>query len=120
MKNTFTKLWAKLNGFFFFLFVTLPIYYKPVFAVTKTSEDFMAKFAMLIDEYKTELGIVLSIGVLLSIVIFIYHCVMLNAHANNPSKRAQDISNLLITGVCLAAQGSATIILGIIYYMFGA
>lgn len=114
-----TKLWGKINGFFFFLFATFPIYFKIAFA-TKTAGDFMAKFAMLIDEYKLEVGIVLSIGVLLSIAIFIYHCVMLNAHANNPSKRAQDISNLLITGVCLAAQGSATIILGIIYYMFGA
>ncbi len=120
MKTKLTKLWTKLNGVFFFLFVTLPIYFKPAFAITKTSEDFMAKFAMLIDEYKTELGIVLSIGVLISIVIFIYHCVMLNAHANNPRARSQDISNLLITGVCLAAQGSATIILGIIYFMFGA
>lgn len=120
METKLTKMWAKLNGFLFFLFATFPIYFKSAFAVTKTNEDFMAKFAMLIDEYKTELGIVLSIGILLSIVIFIYHCVMLNAHANNPSKRAQDISNLLITGVCLAAQGSATIILGIIYYMFGA
>lgn len=119
MNTKLTKLWGKLNGIFYFLFVTFPIYFKIAFA-TRTSEDFMAKFAQLIDEYKTEVTIVLSIGVLLSIVIFIYHCVMLNAHANNPSKRSQDISNLLITGVCLAAQGSASIILGIIYYMFGS
>lgn len=119
MRNILIAIWTKINVLFTFLFITAPIYINTAFAVsTSTNDLFMTKFHALIAEYKTELTIVLSIGVLLSIVIFIYHCVQLNLHANASQKRAQDISNLLITGICLAAQGSVSVILAIIYYMF--
>lgn len=120
MKNLLKSLWDKMNSIFIFLFVTAPLYAQTTaYAVsTSTNDLFMTKFHALIEEYKTELTIVLSFCVLLSIVIFIFHCVQLNAHANNPQKRAQDISNLLITGVCLAATGSVSVILAIVYYMF--
>lgn len=120
MKNKITSFWGKLNSLLFLLFITFPQYYLNTYAtVTSTNNDFMDKFHNLMDEYSTEITTVLSVGMLLSVVIFIYHCVQLNNHANNPNARKQDISNLLITGVCLAAQGSVTAILGIVYYMFG-
>lgn len=119
MKNKLTSLWGKFNILFFLLFVTFPNYYILASArTTSTDATFMKKFQSLIDEYSSELTIVLSIGMLLSIAIFIYHCVQLNNHASNPQARKQDISNLLVTGVCLAAQGSVTVILAVIYYMF--
>lgn len=120
MKEKLTSFWAKLNTLFLFLIITLPQYFMTTYARTSaTSNSFTSKFNGLIDEYSTEITIVLSVGMLLSIVIFIYHCVQLNNHASNPQARKQDISNLLITGFCLAAQGSVTIILAIIYYAFG-
>lgn len=119
MKSKITSLWGKLNSILFLLFITFPQYYLNAYAKTSTNNAFMSRFNALMEEYSTEITIVLSIGMLLSVVIFIYHCVQLNNHATNPSARKQDISNLLVTGVCLAAQGSVTIILGIVYYMFG-
>lgn len=120
MKEKLTIFWAKINALFLFLTITLPQYSMVTFArKAQTSSDFTTKFNNLIDEYSTEIAIVLSVGMLLSIAIFIFHCVQLNNHASNPQARKQDITNLLVTGICLAAQGSVSIILAIIYFAFG-
>ena len=121
MKEKLTLLWSKINFLYLFLFYTMPCYYLNVSAVStfSTHTKFGENLKNLIEEYNTELTVVLSVGMLLSIVIFIYHCVCLNTHASNPRARAQDIKNLLITGVCLAGQGSVSAILAIVYFMFG-
>lgn len=117
MKNKLTSLWAKINSLMFFLFITSPQYCLNTLAVS-TDKEFIKNFNALVDEYSNEITIVLSISMILSIAIFIYHTVQLNAHADNPNARSQDIKNLLVTGFCLAAQGSVTACLAIIYYMF--
>ena len=117
IKNKLTSMWAKINGLICFLLVTAPQYFLTTMAVS-TDTSFMDNFNALVDEYSTEITIVLSISMILSIAIFIYHTVQLNAHADNPNARSQDIKNLLITGFCLAGQGSVTACLAIIYYMF--
>lgn len=120
MKEKLTLLWSKINFLYLFLFYTMPCYCLNTFAFFSTTHDsFGQNLKNLIEEYNTELTVVLSVGMLLSIVIFIYHCVCLNTHSSNPQARAQDIKNLLITGVCLAGQGSVSAILAIVYFMFG-
>jgi hypothetical protein len=121
IKSKITKLWGKLNAMFLLLFATLPQYCLNAYASygAKTDTNFMGYFLQLTAEYQTEITAVLGISMILSIAIFVYHCVQLNAHANNPAARKNDINNLLITGFCLAAQGSVTAILAVIFYMFG-
>ena len=90
MKNFFNRVLIKLNMFLITLIYILPNTLLSVYAV-QTSAEFGKKLRSLIEEFQTEITIVTSLGVLLSIVIFIYHCVQLNAHAANPQARKQDI-----------------------------
>ena len=120
MKNKLTKLWSKLN----LMMISMGLLGSRALTMAsatsaQTAGSFMNKFQSLIDEYSTELTIVMSVAMLVSIVIFIYHCVQLNLTADNPQGRKTAITNLLITGFCLAAQGALSTILAIIYYAFG-
>lgn len=120
-KNLITNLWVKLNAIMLFLFYGIPIYYLPVNAVSKkfTSGDGVwTAFQNFYKEYNVEMTLVQSFAMLFSVGIFIYHCVALGNHATNPQARKQDINNLLITGFCLAGQGSLFIILGVLYNTF--
>ena len=85
----------------------------------ETSKDFQEAFQNFMNEYSSVFTIVLSISILLSILIFIIHIVNLNKHADNPQMRKTVMNNLMVSGVCLVAEGAISVILAIMYFLFG-
>ena len=98
------------------LFISCPI---NVYATAvHTRSDFMEKFNAFMGEYEPFINIVMGGLLLLSMLTFMFHVVSLSKNADNPQKRSESIHNLLVSGICLAVQGSVTLFIMLFYYIF--
>lgn len=99
-----------------FIIFTLPI---NVYAsAAHTDKDFMVKFNAFVSEYRPFMNIVMGLLLLISMIVFIFHVVSLSKNADNPQKRAESLHNLLVSGVCLAIQGSVSLFVALYFYIF--
>lgn len=83
-----------------------------------TGENFNTKLAALMAEFEFIINFVSGFMLLTSSLIFIYHLVGLARHSDNPMARNQTVSNLLVSGICLAITGSLEIFILMYYYVF--
>ena len=86
----------------------------------RTGGKFSEQFAAFKEHYSVFISIFMSIMLLTSIAIFVYHCFMLASSGSNPQKRAQAIENLLTTGFCLSAQSAISLIISLVFWGFFA
>ena len=83
-----------------------------------TNGNFRSQFNAFKAHYSIFVSIFMSIMLLTSIAIFVYHCFMLASSGSNSQKRAQAIQNLLTTGFCLSAQSAVSLIISLVFWGF--
>lgn len=69
-------------------------------------------------EYSLWLNVFIAFVIITSLLVFIYHFMMLGAKAcDHPLLRKEAINNIIISGVCLALTGAGGIIYYILFYI---
>lgn len=84
----------------------------------ETSGHFRQNFNAFKAHYSSFISIFMSIMLLTSIAIFVYHCFMLASSGSNSQQRAQAIQNLLTTGFCLSAQSAVSLFIALVFWGF--
>lgn len=113
LKKKLSRLWITIS----MLLWTLPIQTYAITQVT-TSEDFMKKFNLFLDEYKVVITAFSGFLLLNAMVNFIYNIVMLSKYADQPQKRSEAITKLLEACVLLAITGSCSLVAVVYFYIF--
>ena len=83
-----------------------------------TGGGFRSKFENFKNHYSIFITIMMSLMLITSIAIFVYHCFCLASSGSNSQKRAQAIQNLLTTGVCLSAQSAISLVISLLFWGF--
>ena len=86
--------------------------------VISSSGGFRAKMNAFKNHYSIFITIMMSLMLITSIAIFVYHCFCLASSGSNSQKRAQAIQNLLTTGICLSAQSAISLVLSLLFWGF--
>lgn len=84
----------------------------------KTHGGFYTEFNAFKDHYSVFISIFMSIMLISSIAIFVYHCFMLASSGSNALRRTQAIQNILTTGFCLSAQSAISLIVSLVFWGF--
>ena len=84
----------------------------------QTPSSFREEFNAFKEHYSSFIAILMSIMLLTSIAIFVYHCFMLASSGGNAQRRTQAIQNLLTTGFCLSAQSAVSLIVALVFWGF--
>lgn len=111
----------KLKNKFAALCVTMMMALLPIYSNAysiRTSNKFQTQFNAFKEHYSIFITIFMSITLITSIAIFVYHCTMLAVSASNAQKRAEAMSNLLITGLCLSGQSAISVLIAIFFWGF--
>ncbi|BBW98935.1 hypothetical protein GsuE55_37680 (plasmid) [Geobacillus subterraneus] len=66
-------------------------------------------------EYRIVLAYIAGFGALTSVLTFILHFIRLGAVADNPQERQKVIRGMLISAICTALLGGATLLLTLLY-----
>ena len=117
---------SKLKKLFTLLFTvacltmtTVTAYATPHFSSSaKTGGGFGAQFEAFKQHYSVFISVFMSIMLLTSIAVFVYHCFMLASSGSNSMRRTQAIQNLLTTGFCLSAQSAISLIISLVFWGF--
>ena len=83
-----------------------------------TTGGFRTKMNALINHYSIFITIMMSLMLITSIAIFVYHCFCLASSGSNSQKRALAIQHLLTTGICLSAQSAISLMLSLLFWGF--
>lgn len=103
------KLWKGFS----MLFLTLGVYlYTTVgaFAYDKDMKKFKEAFSAFFTEYRLIIGYITALGLLTSILVFIFHMIQLANMASHPILRRKTMTNIMISLVCTALLGGMTVI----------
>lgn len=68
-------------------------------------------------EYKGFINVFMGFIILTNILIFIYHFMKLGATATNPQARSKCLSDMFISGVCLALTGGGAVVMYLLFYL---
>jgi hypothetical protein len=83
-----------------------------------TGGGFRNKLNQFKNHYSIFITIMMSLMLITSIAIFVWHCYCLASSGSNSQKRALAIQNLLTTGICLSAQSAISLVLSLLFWGF--
>lgn len=68
-------------------------------------------------EYKGFINVFMGFVILSNILIFIYHFIRLGATSTKPQERSKCLTDMFISGVCLALTGGGAVVMYILFYL---
>lgn len=120
MESVNNKMWKWISMFM----ITVGAYVYTTIGASAYDRD-MSKlktaFTAFFDEYRMIIGYITAIGLLTSILVFIYHMIQLANMASHPVLRRKTMTNIMISLICTALLGGMTVINFLFYeIIFGA